>query len=154
MPSIGKSLPHDSAVGHVTGTAPYIDDLPARVDELYVGFVGSRVASGLIEEIDVAVARALPGVVGIYTADDLPGKNMFGAIICDEPMLPKEKVLYVGQPIVIVAAESRAVLEKVRRLVKIKVAASEPILSIERAIELKRFIGPLRQFGAAILMRH
>jgi xanthine dehydrogenase large subunit len=145
MPSVGKPLPHDSAVGHVTGKAPYIDDLPARVDELYVGFVGSPVASGRIEAIDSDAAKALPGVVAIFTADDLPGKNIFGAIICDEPVLPKEKVLYVGQPVVVVAAVSRAVLEKARRLVKIKVAASEPILSIERAIELRRFIGPLRQ---------
>src|ERR1700690_264560 len=145
MPSIGKPLPHDSAVGHVTGKAPYIDDLPPRIDELYVGFVGSPVAAGRIESIDLDAARALPGVVAIYTADDLPGKNIFGAIICDEPVLAKEKVLYVGQPVVVVAAVSRAVLEKARRLVKIKVAASEPILSIERALELKRFIGPARQ---------
>jgi xanthine dehydrogenase large subunit len=145
MPSIGKPLPHDSAVGHVTGRAPYIDDLAARVDELYVGFVGSPVAAGRIESIDLDAARKLPGMVAIYTADDLPGKNLFGAIICDEPVLPKEKLLYVGQPVVIVAAESRDVLEKARRLVKIKATASEPILSIERAIELKRFIGPARQ---------
>jgi xanthine dehydrogenase large subunit len=145
MPSIGKPLPHDSAIGHVTGKAPYIDDLPTRTDELFVGFAGSPVAAGLIESINLEAARALPGVLALLTADDLPGKNLFGAIICDEPVLPKEKVLYVGQPVVIVAAESRAVLEKARRLVKIKVTAAEPILSIGRAIELKRFIGPARQ---------
>ncbi|HTQ41025.1 MAG TPA: molybdopterin cofactor-binding domain-containing protein [Pirellulales bacterium] len=144
MPSVGKPLPHDSAVGHVTGTAPYIDDMPARVDELHVGFVGSPVASGLIEAIELDAARAIPGVVALLTASDLPGKNVFGAIICDEPVLPKEKVLYVGQPVVIVAAETRAALETARRAVKIKVAASEPILTIERAIELRRFIGPAR----------
>jgi xanthine dehydrogenase large subunit len=145
MPSIGKPLPHDSAVGHVTGKAPYIDDLPARVDELYVGFVGSPVAAGRIESMDLEAARTLPGVVALYTADDLPGKNLFGAIICDEPVLPKEKVLYVGQPVIVAAAVSRGALEKARRLVKLKVAASEPILSIQRALELKRFIGPARQ---------
>ena len=91
MPSIGKPLPHDSAVGHVTGKAPYIDDLPPRIDELYVGFVGSPVAAGRIESIDLDAARALPGVVALYTADDLPGKNIFGAIICDEPVLAKGK---------------------------------------------------------------
>ncbi|HZZ27862.1 MAG TPA: molybdopterin cofactor-binding domain-containing protein [Pirellulales bacterium] len=147
MPHVGKPIPHDSAVGHVTGAAPYIDDMPARVDELHVGFVGSPVASGLIESIDLSAARALPGVAALFTADDLPGKNIFGAIICDEPVLPKDRVLYVGQPVVVVAAESRAVLEKARRLVKINVTASEPILSIELAVELKRFIGPARRIA-------
>ena len=46
MPSVGKTIPHDSAVGHVTGQAPYIDDLPPMAGELFVGFVGSPVAAG------------------------------------------------------------------------------------------------------------
>ena len=57
MPSVGKPIPHDSADGHVTGTAPYIDDIPPRSDELFVGFVGSPVASGRIETIDTAAAQ-------------------------------------------------------------------------------------------------
>ena len=46
--SVGKTIPHDSAIGHVTGTALYIDDLPRREDELYTGFVGSPIASGTV----------------------------------------------------------------------------------------------------------
>ncbi|HEY2882457.1 MAG TPA: molybdopterin cofactor-binding domain-containing protein [Pirellulales bacterium] len=145
MASVGKPIPHDSAIGHVTGAAPYIDDLPPRADELFVGFVGSPIANGRIESIDYAAALALPGVAAIFTADDLPGEKHFGPLFKDEPVLADGEVLYVGQPVVVVAAESRAVLERARRLVKIKVAASDPILSIERAIELKRFIGPMRQ---------
>ena len=37
MSNVGKIIPHDSAVGHVTGEAPYLDDLPLRTDELLVG---------------------------------------------------------------------------------------------------------------------
>ncbi|MGI9519002.1 MAG: hypothetical protein ACR2NP_18260, partial [Pirellulaceae bacterium] len=40
FPAVGRTIPHDSAIGHVTGTAPYIDDLPWREDELAVSFVG------------------------------------------------------------------------------------------------------------------
>ena len=65
--SVGKSIPHDSAVGHVTGTAPYIDDLPRRVDELFVGFVGSPVASGTINSIDLEKAIATAGVACVLT---------------------------------------------------------------------------------------
>jgi xanthine dehydrogenase large subunit len=145
MPSVGKPIPHDSAVGHVTGTAPYIDDIPPRSDELFVGFVGSPVASGRIESIDSAAAVALPGVVAVYTADDLPGEKYFGPLFKDEPVLADGEVLYVGQPVVVVAAESRSVLERARRLINIKVAPTEPILSIKKALELGRFIGPPRQ---------
>ena len=66
MPSVGKPIPHDSAIGHVTGTAWYIDDLPPRADELYVGFVGSPVACGRIEAIDSSAAKSLAGVVSYF----------------------------------------------------------------------------------------
>ncbi|HEY2881526.1 MAG TPA: hypothetical protein VGJ15_03820, partial [Pirellulales bacterium] len=145
MPSVGKSIPHDSAIGHVTGTAWYIDDLPPRADELFVGFVGSPVACGKIEAIDFSAAKILPGVVALLTADDLPGEKRFGPLFRDEPVLADGEVLYVGQPVVVIAATSRAMLEKARRLVQIKVAPAEPILSINRAIELQKFIGPPRQ---------
>src|SRR5689334_16475552 len=103
MPSVGKPLPHDSAIGHVTGAAPYIDDIPPRVDELFVGFVPSPAACGRVESIDVAAAKAVPGVVAIFTADDLPGDKNFGPLFKDEPVLADGEVLYVGQPVVIVA---------------------------------------------------
>ncbi len=145
MPQVGKPIPHDSAIGHVTGSAPYIDDIPPRSDELFVGFVGSPVASGRIESIDLAAAKSLPGVVAVFTADDLPGEKYFGPLFRDEPVLADGQVLYVGQPVAIVAAESRSALELGRRSIKINVAPSQPILSIERAIELQRFIGPPRR---------
>ncbi|HEY2761105.1 MAG TPA: molybdopterin cofactor-binding domain-containing protein, partial [Pirellulales bacterium] len=149
MPSVGKSIPHDSAIGHVTGLAPYIDDLPPRVDELYVGFVPSPVAAGRIDSIDLAAAKAMPGVIAILTADDIPGEKRFGAIppFKDEPVLADGEVLYVGQPVVIVATESRAVMERARRLIKIHITPTDPILSIERALELGRFIGPARRIA-------
>ena len=80
MASVGKSPPHDTARGHVTGTAPYIDDYVPMQGELSVEYVGSPVAHGTIKSIDVSAARAAEGVVGVYTAKDLKGHNHFGAI--------------------------------------------------------------------------
>ncbi len=144
MPSVGKPIPHDSAVGHVTGSAWYIDDVPARTDELFVGFVGSPVAAGRIESIELDAAKAVPGVVALLTAKDLPGHNLFGPIIRDEQVLADSNVQYVGQPVVVVAAETSAAMERARRLVKINITPIEPILSIEKAIEHEHFIGPAR----------
>ncbi len=145
VPSVGRTIPHDSAVGHVTGTAAYIADLPRRADELVVGFVPSPIASGRIISIDLARARNVPGIVGLLTADDIPGTRCFGPVVQDEPVLADGEVLYVGQAVVIVAGETEAAVAEVRRLVRIEIEPTEPILSIEQAIAAERFLGPLRE---------
>ena len=66
MSSVGKSIPHDAARGHVSGSAPYIDDYVPQLGELWVDFFGSPIAAGRIRAIDVCRARKIPGVVGIY----------------------------------------------------------------------------------------
>ena len=86
-PSVGQSLPHDSASGHVTGAAAYIADLPRRSDELVVGFVPSPLACGRLRGIDLAAARAVPGIADLVTAADLPAARRFGPILPDEPVL-------------------------------------------------------------------
>lgn len=145
MPSVGQPIPHDSAAGHVTGRAHYIDDLPLRSDELHVGFVGSPVAYGKIEKIDFASAKQISGVVGIFTADDIPGEKKFGIHYRDEPVLAEGEVLYVGQPVIVIAAESAEALSQARRAVKIDVQPAKPILSIEEAILQQKFLGEPRQ---------
>jgi xanthine dehydrogenase large subunit len=144
VPSVGRTIPHDSAVGHVTGSAAYIADLPRRSDELLVGFVPSPVACGRIRSLDLDAARRVPGVVDLVTAADLPAARVWGPIIKDEPVLADGEVLYVGQPVVVIAAETQVALEEARRLVRFDIEPAEPILTIERAIELGRFIGPPR----------
>ena len=145
MSNVGKSIAHDSALGHVTGTAPFLEDLPLPHDALVVGFVGSKVASGKLLKIDGSEAQKVPGVVAIFTAHDIPGENFFGPHFRDEPVLAEKEVLYVGQPVVCVVAESQQALLEARDKVAIQIEATEPILSIERSIELGRFIGPGRR---------
>ena len=144
-PVVGKTIPHDSAIGHVSGSAPYIDDIPRREDELFVGFVGSPLASGTIDSIDVAAALKLAGVAGVWTHADVGEHNIFGPIICDEPFLADGNLLYVGQPVVLVAGESAEIVEQAKRLVQIKVTESEPVFEIRAAIKRKELIGPQRQ---------
>ncbi len=150
MPWVGKTIPHDSAVGHVTGEAPYLDDVPLRQDELLVGFVGSPVASGRALRVELKHARQVPGVIAVYTARDVP-HNQFGPLACDEPFLAEETVLYVGQPMVVIAAEHADALRLARQQVSIDVQETAAILTIDDAIEAKRFLGPPRtiQRGAA-----
>ncbi|HAC92949.1 MAG TPA: hypothetical protein DCF63_20305, partial [Planctomycetaceae bacterium] len=60
MSCVGKSIPHDSAFGHVTGKADYLDDLIRYENELLVGVVGSPVASGKILAVDIEAAGKVP----------------------------------------------------------------------------------------------
>src|SRR3954468_11391945 len=123
MPAVGKSIPHDAAIGHVTGQAPYIDDLRPLAGELLVGFAGSPVAAGKLISVDISAASAIPGVVGCYTAADVPGHNMFGVIVLDEPFLADKELLYLGQPLVVIAAESQAALDKAKKAIRVRVEA-------------------------------
>ncbi|MEM8947332.1 MAG: xanthine dehydrogenase molybdopterin binding subunit [Planctomycetota bacterium] len=144
MPSIGKPLPHDSATGHVSGSAQYIDDLPRREGELVVTFVGAPVASGRVRSLDLAAARALPGVACVLTHEDLGGPNHFGPIIVDEPFLVADEISYIGQPIVVIGAESATLAAKARKLVQIECETLPAVLTIDEAIAADSFIGPTR----------
>ncbi|MAT69929.1 MAG: xanthine dehydrogenase molybdopterin binding subunit [Planctomycetaceae bacterium] len=147
MSSAGKSLPHDSAVGHVTGRALYLDDERPMLGELHVGFVGSPIAAGTLEAIDATEALALPGVVGCWTAADVPGHNLFGLISVDEPFLPAERVDYVGQPVAVIAAETPEALAAARRLVRVDCTEMPPVLDLDTAIREARFLTPQRRIA-------
>lgn len=141
MPSVGTTLPHDAAQGHVTGQAPYLDDLRSLDGELHVGFVGSPVASGDLLGVDLTDAVAVPGVVGCYTAADVEGHNVFGLIVSDEPFLAEGKLLYIGQPVAVIAAETRDALERARKAAKVEYRESKPLLDLEEAVRSERFLG-------------
>ncbi len=144
MPSVGKPLPHESAVGHVTGTASYIDDLPRREGELVVSFVGAPIACGRLKSIDLKAARAVPGVVCLLTHEDLGGPNHFGPIIVDEPFLVEAEFSYIGQPVVVIGAESAEAARQARQLVKFECEQQSAVLCIDDAIKANSFIGPKR----------
>ena len=154
MTSVGKSLPHDSARGHVTGQALYLDDVSPVAGELQVGFVGSPVACGSLTGIDTAAALALPGVEDCFTAADIPGRNQFGTIVQDEPFLAAGELVYLGQPVAVVAARSQRVLLEGRRAVRISCEPHSPLLSIEEAILDERYLGPGRRLTRGDADRH
>jgi xanthine dehydrogenase large subunit len=144
MPVIGKDIPHDSARGHVSGESIFVDDIPAARNELHVDFVGSPVAHGKLKSIDIAAASKVPGVVAIFTAKDIPGHNSFGPIVKDEHLLVEDVAEFLGDPVVLIAAENREALRTARKLVKIEMDPLPPIFSIDQAIEKNSFLGPKR----------
>jgi xanthine dehydrogenase large subunit len=104
---VGISRPHESAHMHVAGSAPYIDDLPELAGTLHAALGLSPVAHGRIVAIDLARIQAMPGVVAVLTAKDIPGVNDCGPVIHDDPILADGVVHYLGQPVFAVIAETR-----------------------------------------------
>ena len=104
---VGASRPHESAHLHVTGEAAYIDDLPELGGTLHAALGLSPVAHGRIVAMALQRIRALPGVVAVLAAADLPGRNDCGAIVHDDPILADGEVRYLGQPVFAVVAETR-----------------------------------------------
>jgi carbon-monoxide dehydrogenase large subunit len=98
----------------LTGAGRYVDDLRLP-GMLHVAFLRSTEAHATIRAIDARAARELPGVVGVYTADDLDGhvrpiralNGSPGYRECDMPVLAGGKVRTVGEPVAAVVAESR-----------------------------------------------
>ena len=140
--SVGKNVPHDSARGHVTGESIYVDDIPFARNELIVDFVWAPVAHGRIKSIDVSAAAAPPAAL-YFTYKDL-AHNLFGAIIKDEILLAESETMFIGQPIVVIAAESREVIRAAKAAIKIDIEKLEPIFTIDEAKRAKQFIGPTR----------
>ena len=99
-----KSAPHESAVGHVTGRARYVDDLAVPAGTLVARVVTSPHARAAIVRRSAAAARKVPGVVGVYFAIDVPGHNLVGPIVGDEPLLAEDEVFCVGQAVALVVA--------------------------------------------------
>jgi aerobic carbon-monoxide dehydrogenase large subunit len=119
----------------LSGKGRYVADiqLPRMV---HVAFARSSLAHARIRGIDVAHARALPGVVAVYTAKDLAVHlgPIYGLLttppapwrklvehdisIPDQPLIADEKVRYVGEPYAVVVAESRYIAEDALELIE------------------------------------
>ena len=137
--SVGKSVQHDSATGHVSGASIFIDDRPRHKNEVYVGVIGAPVCAGAITKIDGSKALKVSGVYGIYTAKDVP-HNKWGTIVPEQPILAYEKIGYIDEPVCLVACASEEIFNQVKKLVVIEATSVKPILTIDEAIDQNSFL--------------
>ena len=102
--SVGRNVPRHGAVDKVTGRSVFSADLPLD-RPLVLKVIRSTRAHARIVSVDADNACRLPGVVRVFTARDIPGKNLIGIINKDRPLLVPDKVRCVGDAIALVAAE-------------------------------------------------
>lgn len=139
-----RGLRHESAVGHVTGRAQYVDDTAQRRPMLDVWPVLAPHARAKILRRDATAARAVPGVAAVLLAEDIPGENNVGVSRHDETLLARDEVLFHGHLVALVVGESIAVCRAAAALVQVDYEPQPAILGIPAAIAAGSFHNPLR----------
>ncbi len=133
---------HDSAAGHVTGSAIYLDDMPNVRGTLHAALVLSPHAHARIVAIDPTRALAMPGVVALITSADVPGHNNIGPGTIEEPMLAVEEAEYVGHPVAAIAADTLDHARAAAAFVDITYDPLPAILTIEEALASGAIVCP------------
>src|SRR6516164_5812694 len=121
----------------LSGRAAYVDDLPVD-GALHLAFVRSPMAHAVVRSIDATDALAMPGVVAVLTAADLdlPSVPAFMRLheLCSRPPLAGSTVNFVGEPIVVVVAESKAAAVDATEMVVVDFDPLPVVVDPERAL--------------------
>lgn len=133
-----KSLPHDSARGHVTGESVFVDDRAFLSKELLVGIKGAPVNAGRLKSLRFDKALLIEGVVGVLTSQDLK-VNHWGTIVDEQPLLVEDQIGYIDEPCCIVVAENPEALAKGLALIEIEVEET-PSIDFLNAIQTQNFL--------------
>lgn len=131
---IGNRVQRLDAEEKVLGTGKYPDDYyPDGM--LYGSALRARYPRARVLGIDTSAAKALPGVICVLTAKDIPGENKIGHIKHDQyTLIPVGGLAhYLGDAIALIAAEDRATLEKAKKLIKVDYDVLPAIHTIEEA---------------------
>ncbi|CUI07587.1 xanthine dehydrogenase molybdopterin binding subunit [Massilia antarctica] len=139
---VGVSRAHESAALHVLGQATYTDDIPEVQGTLHAALGLSSKAHANITAVDLAAVRASVGVVAVLTVDDIPGTNDCGPIIHDDPILADGLVMYVGQPIFIVVADTHDNARRATRLGHVTYEELPAILTPQAARAAQSYVLP------------
>nr|WP_321444035.1 xanthine dehydrogenase molybdopterin binding subunit [uncultured Cohaesibacter sp.] len=130
-----QSIKHDSADKHVAGRADYTDDLAEPIGTLHGYFGVSERTHARILSLDLSPCLEVKGVVGVISADDIPGINDISPNhLDDEPVFPTDVCSYWGQPLFAVIAETRDIARRAAALADI---SYEDLPYVTDALEAK-----------------
>jgi xanthine dehydrogenase large subunit len=139
-PAVGIAVPHESAVLHVTGAALYTDDLIYRTkDVLHAHPVQTSYAHARITTLNTEPALAVPGVVRVLTAADVPGVNDAG-VKHDEPLFPSE-IMFYGHAVCWVLGETLEAARLGAAAVKVEAESLPSHVTLTEAIAAHSFQG-------------
>jgi CO/xanthine dehydrogenase Mo-binding subunit len=131
VPSIGEPVARIDGWAKACGAHIYPSDYVTE-GMLWLRVLRSHRPHARILSIDTSAAEQVDGVVGVFTAQDVPGSNRVGSVVQDMPVLCEDKVRYVGDAVAIVAAESDEAAYRARDLIRVEYEPL-PVVSDPRA---------------------
>lgn len=145
--AVGKSVRKKDAMQLLLGKPAYTDDVTPR-DCLCVGVLRSPHAHAIIQEIDTSVALRVPGVVCIFTWQDVPQKRFTMAGQTYPEPSPYDRLIldrhlrFVGDAVAIIAAETPKALEKAKRLIRVRYEVLPTLLDFRAAKDASVLVHP------------
>jgi carbon-monoxide dehydrogenase large subunit len=138
---VGERVPRVEDERMITGHGRYVDDLQ-KPGMVHAAFVRSTVARGRITDLDVSAARRAAGVLAVLTAAEVnPRVHAFGRAMpgrgpdqTPRRVLADGDVRYVGEPVVMVIAESRYLAEDAAELVSVEIEPDTPVVTMSQAL--------------------
>jgi CO/xanthine dehydrogenase Mo-binding subunit len=130
---VGKSIPKRDSVDKVLGAARYADDLEFP-GMLYAKLLRSKYPHAKVLRLDTSGAESLPGIRAVITAKDVP-LNAYGYNFKDQVVFAKDKVRYMGDPIVAVAAENEEIAEEALEFIDVEYEALPAVFDPREALK-------------------
>lgn len=137
------------------GKPVYVEDIAPK-DALAVKLLRSPHANAIVEEINVSVAKKVPGVVDIYTWEDVPKQRFaIAGQTYPEPspydrLILDRHVRFAGDVVAIIAAENEKAALKAMKLIKVKYKILEPVLDFHQAKDNKILVHPEEDWLAQV----
>jgi CO/xanthine dehydrogenase Mo-binding subunit len=146
MTTIGQSVNRVDAVAKVTGQARYPGDVNLP-NQAYMKILFANRPHAIVKRIDTSKAEALPGVIAVFTAKDVP-VNEYGLIYSDQPVLCgpgsgkpfADRVRFIGDQVALVIAETEEIAAQGRDLIEVEYedlpVVTDPLLAMQESAAL------------------
>ncbi len=137
------------------GKPVYVEDIAPK-DALAVKLLRSPHANAIVEEINVSIAKKVPGVVDVYTWEDVPKQRFaIAGQTYPEPspydrLILDRHVRFAGDVVAIIAAENEKAALKAMKLIKVKYKILEPVLDFHQAKDNEILVHPEEDWLAQV----
>ncbi len=151
---VGDAVRKLDAMRLLTGQPVYLDDLPQPADCLTVKLLRSPYANATVEQINIQKATEIPGVVAVYTWQDVPGERYTQAGQTYPETSPHDRLIldrhlrHVGDPVAIVAAETGEAADAALGAIAVKYEQLSAVLDFHTALDNPTLVHPEQDWHA------
>lgn len=153
--AINQPIRKKDSMQLLLGKPVYVEDIVPK-DALAVKLLRSPHANAIVEEINISVAKKVPGVVDIYTWEDVPKQRFaIAGQTYPEPspydrLILDRHVRFVGDVVAIIAAENEKAALKAMKLIKVNYKILEPVLDFHQAKDNEILVHPEEDWLAQV----